>query len=224
MYINGGWEVEHLAPIAEDTLRMSVREIQEGRTKKRSYARMLERTVKGSGKGTLIPMSGNSHWRLLYIEPWAGKVHIFDSQGQNGQNEELIQFVGSALGLEEGMQFPQALQNDGYNCGIYIIMAARGLAEAKGDFSQLEDRMAGGRKTAGWGRNVMEIDGYVTEKQNGVNEAICQALRHNFKKLIRLNRDRELATGIEELRGEKITEGWEGKITGAEDKGMRNGN
>ena len=62
----------------------------------------------------------------------------------------------------------------------------------------------------------MVIDGYATETQSDVNEAICQALRHNFRKLIRLKQDKELATGIEELRGEKITEGWEGKITEAE--------
>ena len=218
MCLNGGWKVEHLVPVGEDTLRTRLREIQEGSIKKRTYAWRLERTVQGSGKGTLIPMSGNNHWRLLYIEPWAGKVHIFDSYGPNGQNEELIQYVGRALRLEVGTQFPRAIQKDGYNCGIYIIMAARGLAEAKGEFLQLEDKMVGGRKTVGWGHNVMEIEGYIPEERNEVNEAICQALRHNFRKLIRLNQDRELATHTEELRGEKIAEGWEGRKIGSEDE------
>ena len=56
----------------------------------------------------------------------------------------------------------------------------------------------------------MRVKGFGRGEGHTVNEMICSRIRSNVGKLIRLTRDGELATDMEEMRGERTAEGWDG--------------
>ena len=96
-----------------------------------------------SADKVLIPINlTNTHWTILVFYMLLKEIHYYDSRSGNGDKyidyglrwlaDEIMDKKGIAIDINEWTQYQQEVhvpqQNNGYDCGMFVLMCARAIA------------------------------------------------------------------------------------------------